>query len=422
MEIRIFNRTVNTSVLLGNLDAYATQLAQAKVVPGHALCLCTTPHRKLVIRAVNKRLFLAVWPHDGHNHHYACTFHRDEEEASNTTIGALPAVKETKDGFEIATDFQLTRIKRDEAGLSKVQDENLVITPHGQRPTRTRMGLLGVLYHLWKESGLNTWGINWKRDWWRVTQALLPVIEHGKVAGKAMTDCLYLVPEQHYDRKKAIDAAWESFKSALRPDISTSKMGLVLGEAVMLEITRYGFRMSMRHFAPFLYISNDLRNKLATSYPKAYHRFRSKQSQRVVALCLVELSEKGNVTVIDAALMQTSNHYIPVDSSHEALMADFLVHKNRSFIKPLSVRPGESTLPDFILTDTVPEYVLEVFGMNTPEYLERKINKKLIYKAEGKPVWFWEALLTPIPPELPSPAFSTKTRKAYEHPIFRGAN
>lgn len=420
MEIRLSGTTVNTSAVLGNIDAFASHLAQAKVAPGHALCLCTAPPRKLVIRAVRTRLFLAVWPHDGHNHHYACPFYREEEDAASVSIGALPAVKETADGFEIATDFQLERIRSQPGATSLVEHESVQeAISKGQRPSRTRMGLLGIVQHLWKESNLNTWGSNWRRDWWRVTQALLPVIEQGKLGRREMRECLYLVPELNSGRQRAIEAAWARFKDSLMPSDCATPLGVILGEAMRIEQSRFGYRLTLRHFSPFLYMTEDLRNKLATSFPKGYHRIGNRDQQRVIAICLVELTANGNISVTDAALMPTSRHFIPIDSSYEATLADLLVEKKRSFIKPLSVRTGESTLPDFILTDTRPEYVLEVFGMNTHEYIERKIAKKAIYKAEGKPVWSWEPEITHTPPPLPS-ASEGKHRPQLAHNGLEG--
>jgi Protein of unknown function (DUF1173) len=413
MEIRLSSLTVNTASLLADMDAYAAAMAHAKVTPGHAHCLCTSPPRKLVIRSYRERLFLAVWPYDGHNHHYACPYHRDQEEAGSGSVGTMPAVKETPEGFEIATDFQLERVSADRPeGLQDAQSVEGEGT-QASRPSRTRMGLLGVIHHLWKESGLNTWGANWTRDWWRVTQALLPVIEQGKLGRKPMTECMYLVPELHPARMQAIEAAWGHFKADLAPGGTTTRLGVILGEAMLMERSRFGFRMTLRHFPPYLYFSEDLRSKLATSFAKAYHRIGSKDGQRVVALCLVELTANGNLTVTDAALMATSKFFIPIDSSYEATLADILVEKKRSFIKPLSVRTGESTLPDFILTDTRPEVVLEVFGINTVEYIDRKIVKKEIYKTQGIPVWTWEPLMSPIPPVLPrASAGSNQSRAA----------
>ena len=49
--------------------------------------------------------------------------------------------------------------------------------------------------------------------------------------------------------------------------------------------------------------------------------------------------------------------------------------------------------PDFVLLDTPEPVVIEVYGMNTPEYLARKKEKKAIYNGEEYPYecWDWDA-------------------------------
>ena len=49
--------------------------------------------------------------------------------------------------------------------------------------------------------------------------------------------------------------------------------------------------------------------------------------------------------------------------------------------------------PDFVLLDTPEPVVIEVYGMNTPEYLARKKEKQSIYSGEEYPFecWDWDA-------------------------------
>jgi hypothetical protein len=403
MEIKVASHLHDCAAALDNIDSIAADLVDAKATPGHALCLCTAPARKLVIRTVGKRHFLAVWPHDGHNHHYACLFHRDEVSTSQDSAGAEPAIKETRDGFDIATDFPLQRVNAPDDPTQE-RNHNPVSTQI-PRPTRARMGLLGILHHLWAEARLNQWGALWKRDWWRVTQALLPVIEQGSLGKRHMVDWLYLVPEFRVNRKDAIEAAWQDFRSRLgtAEHVGDVRFGLLLGEAKLFEKSAYGYKMLLRHFPPSLFLSLALREKLSTSYPRAFHRIGDDDGQRVMCLCLVDLTPKGNLNLIDAALMATSAQYIPVDSSYEAQLAHKLVDERRSFSKPLKISHGDSALPDFVLSDTNPPFVLEVFGMTSTAYLERKAEKLERYRAEGKPVWSWNADQESRPPRLPAP-------------------
>ena len=401
MEILVSRYKVDCSTALAKIDSLADHLVKAKGELGHAMCLCTMPARKLIIRSVRNRHFLTVWPHDGHRHHYACPFHRDEEEQLSTGGKSEPAVRELPEGFQIAVDFPLGKVGR----TAPLPDSNPgVPNSQAQAVSRTRMGLLGIVHYLWKESRLNQWGSRWTRNWWRVTQALLPVLEQGMLGDQRLTECLYLVPEANRERLNAIQSAWHGFAARLKPGSEGRRFGVILGEAHAIQNSKFGYQLGLKHFDPFLYMTQELRGKLATSYPKAYHRIGGKSGDRVVSICLVELSRSGYLNVIDAALMATSAQYIPIDSSHEAVLAHQLVAEKRSFIKPLTIRAGESALPDFILTDTAPQFVLEVFGMSTQAYIERKAQKMAIYKKEGTPVWSWDAERQPMQiPPLPAP-------------------
>lgn len=401
MEIFLSGYKVDCSIALNDIDALADHLIRAKAERGCGLCLCTTFPRKLVIRTARNRHFLAVWSHDGHNHHFACPFYRDAEDQQSAGGASEPAVKEQQNGFQIAVEFPLGKLT-----LNTGPTEPDSAGTHGQAPvaSRSRMGLLGILHYLWTVSRLNQWNANWKRDWWRVTHALVPVLEQGTLANQPMTQCIYLVPEMTRSRQAAIDQAWQGFAERLKPGKDGTHFGLILGEALAIQKSKYGYQLSLKHFAALLYMTDALREKIAISHSKAYHRIGSKSGELVISMCLVEMSRKGNLTVIDAALMATSAQFIPFDSSHKALLAHQLVAQKRSFIKPLTIKAGESTLPDFILTDTEPPFVLEVWGMSTPAYAERKQKKLETYRNEGRPVWSWDAQRLPnMPPLLPAP-------------------
>lgn len=67
----------------------------------------------------------------------------------------------------------------------------------------------------------------------------------------------------------------------------------------------------------------------------------------------------------------------------------------RSFIKPLRFDADEDTFPDFVLTDVEGKEAvpMEVFGMNTDEYVARRDAKTEIYNREyGLDGWWsWDA-------------------------------
>jgi len=115
-------------------------------------------------------------------------------------------------------------------------------------------------------------------------------------------------------------------------------------------------------------------------------------------------------TVIDVALMTVSPRFIPLDSGYEAAVEEKLWLEKRAFIKPLRYDGEEDVFPDFVLKDIpgVEALPMEVFGMNTPEYLLRKQEKTAHYDKEYGPGgwWYWQAASNDKMPAFPRGSFS----------------
>ena len=94
-------------------------------------------------------------------------------------------------------------------------------------------------------------------------------------------------------------------------------------------------------------------------------------------------------------VMPVVNGHIPYDSSYEKQFALELIRRDRWFKKPLRYDAGlDMVHPDFVLLDTPEPVVIEVYGINTPEYLARKKEKQSIYTGEEYPYecWDWDAV------------------------------
>jgi hypothetical protein len=72
-----------------------------------------------------------------------------------------------------------------------------------------------------------------------------------------------------------------------------------------------------------------------------------------------------------------------------------LWQEKRAFIKPLRYNGEEDIFPDFVLMDVAGTEALpmEVFGMTTPDYLQRKKVKTALYDRDyGAGLWWqWNA-------------------------------
>ena len=100
--------------------------------------------------------------------------------------------------------------------------------------------------------------------------------------------------------------------------------------------------------------------------------------------------------------MECQRNYIVIHSAHERLVADRLVIEGRSFIKPLRYDTSEedAVFPDFLLTDVAGTPLpMEVWGLNSPDYLARRQEKLRHY---GARLWEWDVFsekeMKPFPP------------------------
>lgn len=83
---------------------------------------------------------------------------------------------------------------------------------------------------------------------------------------------------------------------------------------------------------------------------------------------------------------------IPVESSHEARMIQYLVAKKRHFTKPLFFDETLEARPDIILLDTKPRTIIEVAGLDNDEYNARLKKKQGLYKSKGCQYLKWDTL------------------------------
>jgi len=104
-----------------------------------------------------------------------------------------------------------------------------------------------------------------------------------------------------------------------------------------------------------------------------------------------EVNVYYNSKVLNICFMFVSKGLIPIESSYEAQMEAFLRSLKVKFKKPF-VSPDFPLVPDFIIFDNKdkPSINVEVFGMHTKEYLQRKQEKLNFYSGKGAKVLSWD--------------------------------
>ncbi|MEV0776337.1 DUF1173 family protein [Streptomyces sp. NPDC050428] len=380
-------RTVVLSQLREHADEYASSFTRAKAEVGHAQCLCRTPALRLVIRCSRAgRYHVAGWPGEGEHHEADCPFYKLPPGLSGRRDAySVDAIREGETGVSIRFD---TALARSLTGAPRTR------APGEQREGRARrtVGLLGLLHWLWEESQLTAWHPRWRRrNWWICHARLLEQAEGCFINQAPAAEVLHIVPPFRPASPEQSATAFEVFKNRLGRHGLKEHRRLILGEIKARTSTKYGVRYALAHQRVPLFASAALDERVRRSYRSAFAHAGTEQDARRVGLFLVDLSPRGNLTVVDMAAMLVTRLYIPADSSHEVAMGTALADSGRAFVKPLRYDGTAAVLPDFVLTDVTPHAYVEVYGIHGREsYERRKSTKQAYYQRQGATLIEWD--------------------------------
>ncbi|MEV6071809.1 DUF1173 family protein [Nocardia sp. NPDC052001] len=383
--VRVAGHRIRLDAMRAHPERYGRLAATAKTIDGHAYCLCRPEPLRLVIRHRLDRYFLARWPGEGPLHDPSCPFHQPDPALTGRAAYADTAIVDTPTGTTIRFDAPLTSSTA--ASVSGAQDELGATTSGSGRRT---VGLLGLLHYLWEDARLNTWNPGKRRDWGTIAADIGDRIHDCALSGRPLHQVLHVIPPDRPGTRVANLAAFDEFVDRLRGPRDQIRRALVLGELTAVTATRYGVAYTLAHCPKRLFASAPLHERVLRSYGSAFSRAASTHAGRRVGLFLIERSPKGYATVADTAIMLTTGTgYIPCDSSHELVMADALRHADRAFLKPVRYDHVSLVLPDFVLTDTDIATVIEVWGLDSEEYLRRKAIKIAEYERSGTQLIGW---------------------------------
>jgi hypothetical protein len=137
------------------------------------------------------------------------------------------------------------------------------------------------------------------------------------------------------------------------------------------------------------------------SYAEKMNRL---SNDRFIVSGFVKSKGKGEAPeLISLSLLPINNNGIPVESSYERRLYDYLCEKERLIQKPIDMDTKyhpkwDGLVPDGLLIDTKPPTIIEVFGMsesNVEYHLHREY--KIKHFTSLKPsydFWYWDAFKT----------------------------
>lgn len=387
-------------------------------------CCCLPAENEVLRRRLRVNLsqttdqcWLSSWPYTGHEHAPDCRFYSVWPDERQAAIYTTDVVKAGTDGMLVVR--LPTGLQKKEA-QEKPPEEKPVRTVTGKRRRQPSMKLTGLLHLLWEQAGINLWHPVFDRKkrnpgWvsWKLNNTAAR-IRIGRVSLQAS---LLLMARKDTPQAENNCHRSRNARQSSRRLITVSQLASWsdAAEARLQQTLPLGFFAGI----PELQLTEDVTARLKHSYARELGDWR--RGARVIVISeseppvttFIRLDGRNvpqsRSRVIDVALMTVSPRYIPLDSSYEGMIEEKLWREKRAFIKPLRYDGEEQVFPDFVLTDVCGSEALpmEVFGMNTPEYLQRKQEKVVHYDREYGPGrwWQWNAASDPegfAIPEFPA--------------------
>ena len=254
---------------------FSRLLGLAKERDGHAICQCTVPAPKLVIRTKRTtngtRHSLATWPNQGHAHDPSCSFFVSDVDYLEAE--ALRDLKESLAAEKLR--LRLTTI----TGIL----DYLIPAAAAQMTTATQ---------------------NWADVVVRV-QSMLAKADHDVFP---LAKRIYVVPAFQKNHKEAIEAGWQRFVG----EVKNSEPGplLILAEIKTVETLEGSVITHLRHHRTALFMSKDLAARLASDFPAVERTLGdADDAGRVLGLFQAAMTRRENLWVSDAALVPVSAQY-----------------------------------------------------------------------------------------------------------------
>lgn len=380
---------VNTEWRIGSENErskYHSMLSRAHGSP--AKCLCNPNDSPVSIRRIDiDRFTLAAFPNRGVEHDpETCAFF-DDGRGGGVESRYESAVKRRDDGSLSVSLAVPLGPPRSNVNVDEEEREYRAAA-HRPRVVRGKMTLLGLLYLVWEQARLNRWhsSFNGSRTPQRVEYWIESAAVDLHIARGVLADhMLYALPAPSDGQ---VRRGW----ARLFAHRDEKKALVVVGELELTGSLEQRWKSVLARYGWKTTLSSELVQRVERSFRRELNA-----SGRIIFLAILRPGRR-ETGVEHLVLMQTSEEYIPVDSSHELAFARAAVEQERSFYKPLRL-DGADRLPDFILTDTQPHTECEVFGRDDADYLERAAEKK-----KNASLWYWDAVMGPTMPALPAAA------------------
>jgi len=368
---------------------------------------------KLSVVLTAGTFFLRRFAGTHNEHHPACAF-AEAPKASTGGGVTRPGVKRLEDGgvhVSLGPDFFPSR-REERANAAEATDKKLDEATQPRSvvyPRRTSLTPLGLVMFLFEEAGLSEW-----RPWFAGKRNLAQTSWRLK---NAASTCVFGRKKESLATAVVFTASLVT-EDVLKAAIASSPGGtnktkevLLVGRLASAALSSSGKSIALRLdlVQTTIFVSTDIWAGTCESHPREISLDANGDS-RVNTWLIVTVREipkrvgAGTFFVASqCSAVLLHREKIPVASSYEDVMCEYLIEAGRLFRKPLRYERSESTMfPDFVLEDTEVPTHIEVLGLMDDDYLKRIAEKRAECDRQGIEMIEWNAAGKAALPVLPA--------------------
>lgn len=381
----------------------------------YVICTCKQQSRvPLIVFLKESSYYLRAYPNNSNRekHHKNCVHYTPTEEDLISCGYSKDAIHQDEEGDYV---FSLSVPLNSRTKSVETDKHSYTFTNGSSRSVRNTITLLGLLNFLWEQARLNVYMEDKpiKNIWNRIRKTAY------FIRPKGFNNLNYGLSEYLILPKEADEKQWKYNSAKLNQAHEKKKYIMFIVSLSSDDIKSLGLDDATTaevKFYDYLSVSVKIAKKSASdilasfhnSYGNAINRVLRDSSTKLILIGTAEVKEFKDskyAEVRSLSAMPVSHERIPFDSSHEKTLTDHLINDGRSFEKPLRYDQASDlkVFPDFILLDTSPKCLLEVYGMDTPEYLERKHEKIAIYESINPDQylhWDWDVMKSTLKESL----------------------
>jgi hypothetical protein len=316
------------------------------------LCLCVVPGIEMYIAKVGGKFYIKRMPNTGTRHAAACESYEPPAELSGLGQVMGSAIQEdVEEGVTtLKFDFSLSKGGSRSAPIASDAEADSV------KSDGTKLTLRALLHFLWEEAGFHKWSpaMDGKRNWGVIRRYLLQAAENKTAKGGGLSDLLYIPEPFNLDRKEEIAGRrLQLLSKVATPQKGQRKLLMLVGEVKEFGPSRYGHKMVIKQVPDCHFMLNeDIYKRLHKRFGTEMGLWNSLEDSHMMVIGTFSVSDAGVPSIEEAALMVTTENWIPVENAADKTFIDLVTKAKRRFTKGLRYNlPSTRPLASAVLQD-----------------------------------------------------------------------